>query len=68
MTADSTTRKALAIALQGAAEYGVDTTLLELRDFNLVFCGSVPAAVNIGSTGVGQWSAAAGFLFPEELQ
>ena len=42
MSPDSTTRKALAIALSGAAEYDVDTTLVELRDFNLVFCGSVP--------------------------
>jgi NAD(P)H-dependent FMN reductase len=42
MNADSTTRKALAIALSGAAEYDVETELLELRDFNLVFCGSVP--------------------------
>ena len=42
MSADSTTGKALAIALSGAAEYNVETALLELRDFNLVFCGSVP--------------------------
>jgi FMN reductase len=38
----STTSKALAIALAGAAEYGADTSLLELHDFNLVFAGSVP--------------------------
>jgi FMN reductase len=36
------TRKALAIALKGAAEYDAETTLLELRDFDLVFYGSVP--------------------------
>jgi FMN reductase len=42
MSADSTTRKALAVALSGAAEYNVETALIELRDLNLVFCGSVP--------------------------
>ena len=42
LSPDGTTRKALAIALQGAAEYDAETTLLELRDFNLVFFGSVP--------------------------
>ena len=42
MFANSSTRKALAIALAGAAEYDAETTLLELRDFDLVFCGSVP--------------------------
>ncbi len=42
MFADSSTGKALAIALSGAAEYDAETALLELRDFNLVFCGSVP--------------------------
>ena len=39
---DGATRKALAIALKGAAEYNAETALLELRDFNLVFYGSVP--------------------------
>ena len=42
LSADGATRKALAIALQGAAEYDAETTLLELRDFDLVFYGSVP--------------------------
>ena len=42
MGRDSTTSKALAIALKGAAEYDADTSLLELHDFNLVFAGSVP--------------------------
>ncbi len=42
LTADGATRKALAIVLQGAAEYDVEITLLELRDFDLVFYGSVP--------------------------
>ncbi len=42
MTKGSSTSKALAIALAGAAEYDADTSLLELHDFNLVFAGSVP--------------------------
>ena len=39
---DGVTKKALSVALAGAAEYGVETTLLELKDFDLVFYGSVP--------------------------
>jgi len=42
LSVDGTTKKALAIALKGAAEYNAETTLLELRDFNLVFYGSIP--------------------------
>jgi FMN reductase len=42
LSADGATRKALAIALRGAAEYDAETALLELRDFNLVFYGSIP--------------------------
>ena len=42
LSADGATRKALEIALKGAAEYNAETVLLELRDFNLVFYGSVP--------------------------
>ncbi len=42
LNADGATRKALEMALKGAAEYAAETTLLELRNFNLVFCGSVP--------------------------
>ena len=42
LSADGATRKALEIALKGAAEYNAETELLELRDFNLVFYGSVP--------------------------
>jgi FMN reductase len=41
LSVDGATRKALAIALQGAAEYNAKTELLELRDFDLVFYGSV---------------------------
>jgi NAD(P)H-dependent FMN reductase len=42
LSADGATRQALAIALKGAAEYNAETALLDLRDFNLVFYGSVP--------------------------
>lgn len=42
LRADGVTRKSLAIALKGAAEYGAETALLALRDFDLVFYGSVP--------------------------
>jgi NAD(P)H-dependent FMN reductase len=42
LSADGATRKALATALKGAAEYNAEIHLLELRDFNLVFYGSVP--------------------------
>ncbi len=42
LSADGATKKALAIVLKGAAEYDAETILLELRDFNLVFYGSVP--------------------------
>ena len=41
LTANGATKKALAIALGGAAEFGAVTTLLELRDIDLVFYGSV---------------------------
>lgn len=39
---DGATKKALTVALQGAADYDVETTLLELRNLDLVFYGSVP--------------------------
>jgi len=42
LSTNGATKKALAIALQGAAEFDAETTLLELRDFDLVFYGSVP--------------------------
>ena len=42
LSANGATKKALAIALQGAAEYQADTSLLELCNLNLVFSGSVP--------------------------
>ena len=42
LRANGATKKALATALSGAAEYNADTELLELRDFDLVFYGSVP--------------------------
>ncbi len=42
LSANGATKKALKIALNGAAEYGAETRLLELRGLNLVFYGSVP--------------------------
>jgi NAD(P)H-dependent FMN reductase len=36
------TRSAVSHALRGASEYGVKTSLIELRDYELVFCGQVP--------------------------
>ena len=42
LSADGATKKALAIALKGAAEFNAESSLLELRNFNLVFYGSVP--------------------------
>ena len=42
LSADGATRKALAIALKGASELNAETELLQLRDFNLPFFGSVP--------------------------
>ena len=42
LSADGATRKALEIVLKGAAEYDAETALLELRNFDLVFYGSVP--------------------------
>ena len=41
LSKDGATKKALTIALKGAAEYDAETALLELRDFDLVFYGSV---------------------------
>jgi len=38
------TKMALAVALQGASEYEVDTRLIELREYELVFCGQVDEA------------------------
>ena len=42
LIANGATKKALTIALSGAAEFDAETTLLELRDIDLVFYGSVP--------------------------
>ena len=42
LIANGSTKKALTIALNGAAEFDAETTLLELRDIDLVFYGSVP--------------------------
>lgn len=42
LSANGATKKALSVALNGAAEYGADTTMVELRNMDLVFYGSVP--------------------------
>ncbi len=42
LIAKGSTKKALTIALSGAAEFGAETMLLELRDIDLVYYGSVP--------------------------
>lgn len=39
---NSATKKGLATALAGAANFGVDTHLIELRDYELPFCGATP--------------------------
>ncbi len=44
LVADSTTKKALAYALKGASELEVNTRLIELRDYKLVFYGEVEEA------------------------
>ena len=41
LSENGATRKALKTALTGASEYGAETSLLELRDLDLVFYGSV---------------------------
>jgi len=42
LSENGATLKALKVALSGAAEYEAETELLELRDLNLVFYGSIP--------------------------
>ena len=39
LTAEGTTKMALSLVLKGASEFGVNTKLIELRDYNLAFCG-----------------------------
>lgn len=43
LSENGATLKALRIALDGAAEFDAETELLELRDLNLVFYGSIPS-------------------------
>ncbi len=38
------TQKVVSLALIGASEYGVTTKLIDLRDYELVFCGQVAEA------------------------
>ncbi len=42
LSADGATKKALAIAIKVAGEFDADSAFLDLRDFDLVFYGSVP--------------------------
>ncbi len=44
LNAMSRTKMALSLALQGAREYGADTRLITLRDYELVFYGAVDEA------------------------
>ncbi len=44
LSARSTTKMALSLALKGASEYEASTRLIELRDYELVFCGAVDEA------------------------
>ncbi len=44
LSANGATRQALKVALDGAAEFGAEVTLLELRDLDLVIFGSVAAS------------------------
>lgn len=41
LSAESVTKMALSIALKGASEYDVNTSLIELREYEMVFCGAV---------------------------
>ncbi len=41
LAAGGATRKVVSLALSGASEYGVTTKLIDLRDYELVFCGQV---------------------------
>ena len=41
LSARSVTKMALSVALKGASEYEVGTSLIELRDYEMVFCGQV---------------------------
>jgi FMN reductase len=44
LNAKSTTKMALSLALKGAEEYGADTRMISLRDYELVFHGEVGEA------------------------
>lgn len=39
LSAGGSTKMALSLVLKGASEFGVSTRLIELRDYNLAFCG-----------------------------
>ena len=42
LSASGATKSALSAALRGAAEFDVETDLIELRDYDLPFCGATP--------------------------
>ena len=42
LSAVGATKSALSVALRGAAEFDVETDLIELRDYDLPFCGAMP--------------------------
>jgi len=44
LSPEGSTKMALAVALRGAREYEVDARLIELRDYEMVFCGEVDEA------------------------
>jgi NAD(P)H-dependent FMN reductase len=41
LSPEGATKKVVSLALGGASEYGVTTRLIDLRDYELVFCGQV---------------------------
>ena len=55
LVANGSTKKALTIALSGAAEFDAETTLLELRDIDLVFYGSVTNGLLTTRKAVSGW-------------
>ena len=42
LSASGATKSALSVALRGAAQFDVETHLIELRDYDLPFCGATP--------------------------
>jgi multimeric flavodoxin WrbA len=46
----SYTRMALQVTLRGACEIGAEATLIDLRDYQLIFCDGKKTRVNIPKT------------------